>query len=115
MVGFDRWLRTGVRPMRCVAGSASLFIASNGDMYPCAAMAHEPEFFMGNVAAGSFDKVWTSKQAWAARGRVRRCTNSSCWTGCEITAVRVQHVPLEMGIKYASFGLLDYYRLRGLR
>ena len=115
MIGVRKWLEMGARPMRCFAGTSSLFIASNGDLYPCVAMGYAPRFLMGNLAAGNFDEIWTSRQAWEVRRRVKQCTFSSCWAGCEITATRVQHAPLELGIKYASLGLLHYYRLRGLR
>jgi radical SAM protein with 4Fe4S-binding SPASM domain len=115
MVGVNRWLETGMRPMSCYAGTSSTFIGSSGDVYPCVAMAYESAFCMGNVSDGDFDSVWMSSRAGAVRDRVAVCTFSSCWAGCEITATRVQHAPLEFGVKWASFGLLDYYRLRGLR
>jgi radical SAM protein with 4Fe4S-binding SPASM domain len=114
-IGLDKYLASGKRPMPCFAGSASAFIARNGDLYPCTAMPYEPVFLMGNVADGNFDEVWTSARAWEVRRRARLCTFPSCWSGCEITAIRTQYFPLELAVRSASLGFLDYYRLRGLR
>lgn len=115
LLGAVKWLETGVRPLPCFAGTSSVFIGSNGDVYPCLAMAHSKEFFMGNAADTGFDEVWRSAKASAIRGRVQRCTFSSCWAGCETTATRVQYAPLELFTKYASLGLIDYYHCRGVR
>lgn len=113
LIGTERYLVTGVRPLSCYAGYNSVFISSKGLVYPCVSMAHNPQFSLGDLSEIGFDAIWRSAQSWQVRRITREC--NACWNVCELRATRLQHIFGEWCIKFASFGLLDYYKLRGMR
>lgn len=70
----------------CHAGSSSVYISPEGDVYACVTMkenADDPVYKMGSLRAADldFDAIWGSERAWEVRRNVRSC--SGCYSGCE--------------------------------
>jgi MoaA/NifB/PqqE/SkfB family radical SAM enzyme len=75
------YLQTGQSPLPCEALSSSLFVASNGDLFPCTSYEH----LLGNLRDLDFDL-----RAFWARESIRRLSREiknnqcpGCWTPCE--------------------------------
>lgn len=75
------YLETGRSPLPCEALSSSLFVASNGDLFPCTSY----DRLLGNLREIDFDL----RALWA-RGSTRRLSREiknsqcpGCWTPCE--------------------------------
>lgn len=112
--GLTRWFEDSKRPLKCYAGYSSVSFDPYGNMYPCVTMSGVGDFGMGNIAQAEIDEAWLSRRAWEVRHRVKRCTHSDCWTGCEIDATLVQHQPFDRLVRGLTRHRLTYYRLRGL-
>jgi len=114
--GMRQWLANPQkRPIHCFAGFASVYINYDGTVHPCQTMATNPERVMGNVVDQSFDAIWKSPQARVVRERVRKCTHSSCWSGCELAHTFIQWDMLQKLARILTLGRLDYYKIWGLK
>lgn len=114
MLGMERWIKTGKRPLRCFAGFTSMYIDAYGNMYPCVTMGNNHDFLMGNIKEKGIDEIWSSSQAFKVRKKVKHCQYTDCWGGCEIEQTLVQHRLLARITEMISLGGLNYYRLRRL-
>jgi len=68
------------RPVTCVSGFTSAFIAPTGDVYPC--VPSSERYRMGNLFENRFDEIWTSDQARRVRESVNR-KECNCLLTCE--------------------------------
>jgi len=75
--GLLRFAEGRGRPLPCTAGADTLFVAPNGDVYPCNVFAAK----MGNLTERSFDDLWRSEEAQAVRRRLAGCAHG-CWMVC---------------------------------
>ena len=66
-IGFDKWLKTNKRPLKCYAGFTSIYIDPYGDCYPCTTLANQKEWIMGSLAENDLDHIWNSDRAWKIR------------------------------------------------
>ncbi|MBI2954664.1 MAG: radical SAM protein [Chloroflexi bacterium] len=84
--GLARYTAGGGRPLPCLGGSAFFFLNPRGDIYPCNVL----DVTMGNLReAPSFDDLWLSDDADAARGAVAAC-RKGCWMICTARAAMLQ-------------------------
>jgi radical SAM protein with 4Fe4S-binding SPASM domain len=114
--GMNYYLDHGYRrPLHCFAGYAALFIDPFGSVYPCNYLTGNESYRMGNLREASLDSIWASARGSRVRRRVKACPETGCWNGCEVDQTMVQHEPLDRMVRTLTFGLLGYYRLRGLK
>ncbi|MEW6667856.1 MAG: radical SAM protein [Thermodesulfobacteriota bacterium] len=114
--GMNYYLDHGFkRPLHCFAGYAALFIDPFGAVYPCNYLTGNEGYRMGSIQESSLDSIWTSALSSRVRGRVKACPETRCWNGCEVDQTLIQHEPLDRLVRASTFGLLGYYRLRGLK
>jgi len=75
------YLEGGKTPMRCHALSASCFVDSWGNVFPCTIYDRK----VGNLRESDYDlaRIWNTPAAAALQGEIweSRCPN--CWTPCE--------------------------------
>ncbi len=65
------------RPLACLAGADFFFLSPAGTIYPCNVL-DEP---LGNLHEASFEEIWNSPSAAAARRKVAKC-DMGCWMVC---------------------------------
>ena len=65
------------RRLPCRAGQGFFFMDPKGDVFTCNASP----FFMGNLSEQSFETLWNSPKACAARDRAATCP-AGCWMMC---------------------------------
>jgi radical SAM protein with 4Fe4S-binding SPASM domain len=77
----DRYLETGVTPMRCHALRSSCFIDPQGDVYPCITDDRR----IGNLREHgmSLAELWHSATAIATQAEIWEGRCPQCWTACE--------------------------------
>jgi MoaA/NifB/PqqE/SkfB family radical SAM enzyme len=77
----ERYLKTGVTPMRCHALSASCFIDSWGNVFPCTIYDRK----LGSLRDVGFDlrKIWSSDFAVQTQKEIWSYDCPQCWTPCE--------------------------------
>ena len=79
----------------CSAGSSSLFLAPNGDVYPCLMMGEK----VGNVLETPFANIWSGDAALAARVKIATGRCPGCWVECE-TMREVRRDKLGLVLEY---------------
>ena len=77
-----RYLTGRPAPLRCRAGSDFVFIAADGTVFNCSVDGRE----MGNITAQTWDEIWDSPAADAARRQASRC-RQACWMICTARSV----------------------------
>ena len=75
------FLETGRTPMRCHALSASCFIDSFGNVFPCTIYDRR----LGNLRDVDYDlsRIWRSDEAAAVQKEIWQYQCPQCWTPCE--------------------------------
>jgi radical SAM protein with 4Fe4S-binding SPASM domain len=102
------------RPLHCFAGYSSMFIDPFGNVYPCNFLAGNKDYLMGNIKDTEIDRVWELGTASDIRSKIKKCSYTTCWNGCEVDQTMVQFEPLDRLVKTISFGLSSYYKIKGL-
>ncbi len=102
------------RPLHCFAGYASMFIDPFGNIYPCNFLTGNKDYLMGNIKDTGIDRIWVSRTSLDIRAKVKVCPYTACWNGCEVDQTMIQFEPLDRLIRTVSFGLLSYYKMKGL-
>jgi radical SAM protein with 4Fe4S-binding SPASM domain len=102
------------RPLHCFAGYASVFIDPFGNIYPCNFLTGNEDYLMGNIESTEIDRIWVSQKASDIRAKVKACSYTTCWNGCEVDQTMIQFEPLARLISAVSFGYLSYYKIKGL-
>lgn len=102
------------RPLHCFAGYSALFIDQFGILYPCNFLASEECYAMGDIKKESIDTIWMSSRSQCARARVKKCSYTSCWNGCEVDQTMIQFEAIERIVNVLSLGKLNLYNLSGL-
>ncbi|MCL4498893.1 MAG: radical SAM protein [Chloroflexi bacterium] len=72
----------------CDAANGFFFLSPSLDVYPCVVLDGP----MGNLGESTFDHIWSSKQAEAARRKVASC-DERCWMGCTAFSVMRRNLP----------------------
>ena len=75
--GLLRFAEGHGRMLTCTAGVDTIFVAPNGDVYPCNVFSGK----MGNITERSFDELWRSNEAAEVRKRLAGCGHG-CWMVC---------------------------------
>ncbi len=84
--GLLRYMQGEARTIPCGAASDTFFVSPWGEILACNG-SPEP-WVMGNLRTQSFEEIWQSPQAEAAREKVRQCRRY-CWmTGTAVPAMR---------------------------
>jgi MoaA/NifB/PqqE/SkfB family radical SAM enzyme len=75
------YMRTGRQPIRSRSLDASLFLTSDGDVYPSIMWDRK----LGNVRDTGYDlePIWHGKEAQAIRSLIKQGKEPSSWTACE--------------------------------
>jgi hypothetical protein len=75
------YLATGKSPLPCEALSSSLFIAPNGDLFPCTSY----DRLLGNLREIDFalDSLWTNQSTASLAREIKNGECPGCWTPCE--------------------------------
>jgi MoaA/NifB/PqqE/SkfB family radical SAM enzyme len=82
-------LRTGRSPLPCRSGSASVFIASNGDVYPCTVY----DRVLGNVLERPLGEILAGAEAGDARSVIAKDACPGCWSPCEAQPTILASLP----------------------
>lgn len=72
-------LATGRSPIPCRSGSVSVFVAANGDVYPCTVYDRR----LGNVLERPLAEILSDTEAAAARAVIAKDKCPGCWSPCE--------------------------------
>lgn len=77
----DRFLATGITPMRCHALRSSCFIDPQGDVYPCITDTRK----LGNLrdTGMSLAAIWNGPEAARTQAAIWDGQCPQCWTACE--------------------------------
>lgn len=77
----DRYLETGVTPMKCHALRSSCFINPDGDVYPCITDARR----LGSLrdTGMALAPIWTGRAAAETQQDIWSGRCPQCWTACE--------------------------------
>ena len=114
--GMNRYLDDGCqRPLHCFAGHSAVCIDPFGALYPCNFLTGTEEYRIGNLKQAGFDEIWSSPEAGKVREMTGKCPYTQCWNGCEVDQTLIQYDAINKAVRVLSFGLLSYYRLKGLR
>lgn len=114
--GMNRYIDDGCRrPLHCFAGHSAVCIDPFGALYPCNFLTGTEEYRMGDLKQAGFDEIWSSPRAGKIREMTGKCPYTQCWNGCEVDQTLVQFDAINRAVRILSFGLLSYYRLKGLR
>jgi len=70
---------SGERTMSCTAATNSVFINTQGDVFPCIVMNHK----LGNIYENNLDEILMSPSTWAARETIEKMECPTCWLECE--------------------------------
>lgn len=98
------YLATGRSPVPCRSLSASVFIATNGDVHPCTVWSRR----LGNVLEQPLARILASPDADDARGAIARDACPGCWSPCEAYPTIVASAPASL-----ARGLADVRRRGG--
>ncbi len=90
------------RPLPCRAGRDFFFLDPSGQVFACNAAP----FGMGDLSAHSFEEIWTSAEASAARRKAAACP-AGCWMICTArTAIKRRWaLVLAWALKRKVFGV----------
>jgi len=114
--GMNRYIDDGCqRPLHCFAGHSAVCIDPFGTLYPCNFLTGAEEYGLGNLKQSGFDELWASSKAETVRRMTGKCPFTQCWNGCEVDQTLIQYDAINRVIRMLSFGMLSYYRLKGLR
>lgn len=114
--GVNRYIDDGCqRPLHCFAGHSAVCIDPFGTLYPCNFLTGSEEYSMGDLKQAGFDEIWSSTKAVNVRGLAGKCPYTRCWNGCEVDQTLIQYDAINRAVRILSFGLLSYYRLKGMR
>ena len=85
------YLDTGTSPYPCEALSSSLFIAANGDIYPCSSYDRK----LGNLRNMDFDygPLWECRSTVELSRDIKHGVCPGCWTPCEAYQTIVACLP----------------------
>ncbi|MHB0866617.1 MAG: radical SAM protein [Thermoleophilia bacterium] len=78
------------RPLQCHAAGDFFFLNPAGDLYACNVL----DLPLGNLRENTFDEVWNSPEAIAARERVAAC-ELGCWMICTARSA-IKNNPLKV-------------------
>jgi MoaA/NifB/PqqE/SkfB family radical SAM enzyme len=86
-----KYVETGKAPMRSRSLDASLFVDSNGNVFPSIMWAKK----LGNLRDTGYDlrPIWTGEQAAEARKLLRKGEEPVSWTACEAYQAIVGDLP----------------------
>jgi MoaA/NifB/PqqE/SkfB family radical SAM enzyme len=84
-----RFLRTGRSPVPCRSLQVSLFVAANGDVYPCTVYSRR----LGNLRETPLPDILRGEEARAARAVIRRDACPGCWSPCEAHPTLLANAP----------------------
>lgn len=85
----EEHLRTGRSPVPCRSGSASVFVAANGDVYPCTVYDRR----LGNVRERPLAEILAGPEAEGAREVIARDACPGCWSPCEAQPTLLASAP----------------------
>lgn len=77
----DRYLATGVTPMKCHALRSSCFVDPQGDVYPC--ITDQRRIGSLRDTGMSLAELWNSASAKAIQSDIWEGRCPQCWTACE--------------------------------
>ncbi len=72
-------LASGRSPVPCLSGRASVFVAANGDVYPCTVYGRR----LGNLREQPLGAILDGAEAAAARRVIAEDACPGCWSPCE--------------------------------
>lgn len=114
--GMNRYIDDGCqRPLHCFAGHSAVCIDPFGALYPCNFLTGTEEYRIGDLKQAGLDEIWSSPKAEKVRKMTGQCPYTQCWNGCEVDQTLIQYDAINRAVRILSFGLLSYYRLKGLR
>jgi len=114
--GMNDYLNRGcIRPLHCFAGFTAMCIDPFGALYPCNFLTGCERYRIGNIHDKGIDAIWTSLRSQSVREILKTCPYTHCWNGCEVDQTLIQYDPIDKMMRMLSFGLVSYYRLRGMR
>ena len=82
-----KYLRTGRSPLPCKALKASLFVAANGDVYPCTVWDRK----LGNALETPIHELLDTAAASEAKRTIAHERCPGCWSPCEANPTIVCH------------------------
>jgi len=82
-------LKTGRSPLPCKALRAGVFVAANGDVYPCTVY----DRVLGNVLEQPLYEILGNKSSIDARDVIARDACPGCWSPCEANPTIVSSAP----------------------
>lgn len=82
-------LRTGRSPVPCRSGSASVFVAADGSVYPCTVYDRR----LGNVREQPLGEILDAAEARAAREVIGADACPGCWSPCEAQPTLLASAP----------------------
>lgn len=85
----EEHLATGRSPVPCRSGSASVFVATNGDVYPCTVYDRR----LGNVLERPLAEILAGAEAQGAREVIARDACPGCWSPCEAQPTLLASAP----------------------
>jgi len=88
----EEHLRTGRSPLPCRSLSASVYVAANGDVYPCTVWDRR----LGNALETPLAELLSRAEADAARRVIARDACPGCWSPCEANPTIVAHAPASL-------------------
>ena len=99
--GLLRFAEGRGRMLPCRAGRDTVFVAPNGDVYPCNVFSAK----MGNITEQPFEDLWRSEQAETARRRLTGCGHG-CWMVCSARMPMRRHRlrVLSWALRHKFFG-----------
>jgi MoaA/NifB/PqqE/SkfB family radical SAM enzyme len=83
------FLATGRSPLPCQSLRAGVFVAANGDLYPCTVYGRK----LGNVLDTPLEELLASGDAADARDVIARDACPGCWSPCEANPTIVASAP----------------------
>ncbi len=85
----EEHLRTGRSPLPCRSLSANVYVAPNGDVYPCTVWNRR----LGNALETPLSEILASPDAETARRIIARDRCPGCWSPCEANPTIVAAAP----------------------
>jgi radical SAM protein with 4Fe4S-binding SPASM domain len=94
-------LRNTNRRLYCGAGLSTLFLDSNGDLYPCMNTLYQEAFKCGNIRETSFGDIWEQSPVYCKMRNLNIPESNKRCTKCEVRYICAGYC---RGLTYAVTG-----------